>query len=151
VRNYFELWKMIARCNSYRVVSPLGALPLGDPNGGVVYLRVVLSPEEASRICLCFWKRLSRKRNNVVVFPFAFQIAVQQPFRPLWSRLLLHDHEPSEHHLLCASSSYWCRCFRHQGSFYWISHLLDISLRLVPTLLSCSAWETLLVATLPPA
>jgi hypothetical protein len=53
-----------------------------------------LSPEEASRICLCFWKRLSRKSNNVVVFPFAFHIAVQQPFKPLWSRLLLHDHEP---------------------------------------------------------
>jgi hypothetical protein len=31
----------------------------------------------------------------VVVFPLAFHIAVQQPFRPLWSRLLLHDHEPS--------------------------------------------------------
>jgi hypothetical protein len=31
----------------------------------------------------------------VVVFPFAFHIAVQQPFGPLWSRLLLHDHEPS--------------------------------------------------------
>jgi hypothetical protein len=46
-------------------------------------------------ICLCFWKRLSRKSNNVVVFPFSFHIAVQQPFRPLWSLLLLHDHEPS--------------------------------------------------------
>jgi hypothetical protein len=45
-------------------------------------------------ICLFSWKRLSRKSNNVVVFPFAFHIAVQQPFRPLWSRLLLHDHEP---------------------------------------------------------
>jgi hypothetical protein len=31
----------------------------------------------------------------VAVFPFAFHIAVQQPFRPLWSLLLLHDHEPS--------------------------------------------------------
>jgi hypothetical protein len=67
----------IPRCNSYRVVSPLETLPPGDPNGGVVYLRIVLSPEEASRICLCFWKRLSRKSNNVVVFPFAFHIAVQ--------------------------------------------------------------------------
>jgi hypothetical protein len=54
-----------------------------------------LSPEEASHICLCFWKRLSRKSNNMVVFPFAFNIAVQQPFRPLWTRLLLHDHESS--------------------------------------------------------
>jgi hypothetical protein len=61
----------------------------------VVYLQIVLSPEEAAHICLCFWKRLSRKSNNVVVFPFAFHITVQQPFRPVWSRLLLHDHEPS--------------------------------------------------------
>jgi hypothetical protein len=31
----------------------------------------------------------------VVVFPFAFHIAVQQPFKPLWSRLLLYELEPS--------------------------------------------------------
>ena len=43
-----------------------------------------------------FGKRLSRKGNNVVVFPFAFHIAVQQPFKPLWSRLLLYDLEPSQ-------------------------------------------------------
>ena len=43
-----------------------------------------------------FGKRLSRKSNNVVVFPFAFHIVVQQPFKPLWSRLLLYDLEPSQ-------------------------------------------------------
>jgi hypothetical protein len=43
-----------------------------------------------------FGKRLSRKCNNVVVFPFAFHIAVQQPFKPLRSRLLLYDFEPSQ-------------------------------------------------------
>jgi hypothetical protein len=44
-----------------------------------------------------FGERLSRKNiNNVVVFPFAFHIALQQPLRPLWSRLLLCDHEPSQ-------------------------------------------------------
>jgi hypothetical protein len=43
-----------------------------------------------------FGKRLSRKSNNVVVFSFAFHIAVQQPFKPLWSRLLLYDLEPSQ-------------------------------------------------------
>jgi hypothetical protein len=43
-----------------------------------------------------FGKRLSRKSNNVVVFPFAFHIVVQQPFKPLWSCLLLYDLEPSE-------------------------------------------------------
>jgi hypothetical protein len=42
-----------------------------------------------------FGERLSRKIYNVVVFPFAFHIAVQQPLKPLWSRLLLCDHEPS--------------------------------------------------------
>jgi hypothetical protein len=43
-----------------------------------------------------FGKRLSRKSNNAVVFPFAFHIAVQQPFKSLWSRLLLYDLEPSQ-------------------------------------------------------
>jgi len=32
----------------------------------------------------------------VVVFPFGVHIAVQQPFKPLWSRLLLYDLEPSQ-------------------------------------------------------
>jgi hypothetical protein len=40
-----------------------------------------------------FGERLSKKSYNVVVFPFAFHIAVQQPLKPLWSRLLLCDHE----------------------------------------------------------
>jgi hypothetical protein len=31
----------------------------------------------------------------VVVFPFAFHIAVQKPLKPLWCRLLLCNHEPS--------------------------------------------------------
>jgi len=33
--------------------------------------------------------------DNVVVFPFAYHIAVQQPFKPLWSRLLLYELETS--------------------------------------------------------
>jgi hypothetical protein len=33
--------------------------------------------------------------KKLVVFPFVFNIAVQQPLRPLWSRLLLCDYEPS--------------------------------------------------------
>jgi hypothetical protein len=32
----------------------------------------------------------------MVVFPFDIHIAVQQPFKPLWSRLLLFDLEPSQ-------------------------------------------------------
>jgi hypothetical protein len=47
-------------------------------------------------VYLCFWKEATRKSNNVVVLPFAFHIAVQQPFKPLWSRLLLYDLEPSQ-------------------------------------------------------
>jgi hypothetical protein len=43
-----------------------------------------------------FGERLTRKSYNVVVFPFAFHMAVQQPLKPLWSRLLLCDHEPSQ-------------------------------------------------------
>ena len=32
------------------VILPLETLPPGDPSGGVVYLRIVLSPEEASHL-----------------------------------------------------------------------------------------------------
>jgi hypothetical protein len=55
---------------------PLETLSPGDPIGGVVYLRIILSPEEASRIygISVFGKRPSRKNDNVVVFPFAFHI-----------------------------------------------------------------------------
>jgi len=76
---------------------PLETLHPGDPIGEVVYLRIILSPEEASRIydISVFGKRLARKSDNVVVFPFAAHITVQQPFRPLWSCLLLYELEPS--------------------------------------------------------
>jgi hypothetical protein len=43
-----------------------------------------------------FEERLSRKSYNVEDFPFAFHIPVQQPLKPLWSPLLLCDHEPSQ-------------------------------------------------------
>jgi hypothetical protein len=46
-----RIFSFLFVCSHYRVVSPLETLPPGDPNGGVVYLRNVLSPEEASR----FW------------------------------------------------------------------------------------------------
>jgi len=32
------------------VILPLETIPLGDPSGGVVYFRTVLSPEEASQL-----------------------------------------------------------------------------------------------------
>ena len=46
-------------------------------------------------IFILFGKRLSRKSDNVLVFPFSFHIVVQQPFKPLWSRLLLYELKPS--------------------------------------------------------
>ena len=87
----------LSSCHNACMTSPLETLPAGDPIGGVVYLRIILSPEEASHMCdiSVFGKKLSRKSDNVVVFPFAFHIAVQQPFKPLWSRLLLYELEPS--------------------------------------------------------
>ena len=89
--------------------------------------------------------RLSRKSNNMTVFLFPFHIAVQQP-----SNLFGHASSYAimnhlEHCLLCASS----RCFQHQRDLCRISLLLNISLHLVPTLLICPAWETLLEAMLP--
>jgi hypothetical protein len=52
-----------------------------------------------------FGERLSRNSYNVVVFLFAFHIAVQQPLKPQWSRLLLCDHEPSQRsNVLCFMS-----------------------------------------------
>jgi hypothetical protein len=39
-----------------------------------------------------FLERNYPGKFNVVVFPFALHIAVQQPFKPLWSR---HELEPS--------------------------------------------------------
>ena len=56
-----------------------------------------LSLEEESRICISvFGKRPSWKSNNVVDFTFDFHIAIQQPFKPLWSRMFLYDLEPSQ-------------------------------------------------------
>jgi hypothetical protein len=68
-----------------------------------------LSPDEASHIF--FGERLSRKSYNVVVFPFDFYIAVQQPLKPLWSRLLLCDHEPSQPSTVLCFKSLLMNCF----------------------------------------
>jgi hypothetical protein len=47
---------------------PLETLPLGDPIGGVVYLRIVLSPEETSRIygISVFGKKLHYTINKII-------------------------------------------------------------------------------------
>jgi hypothetical protein len=105
-------------------------------------------------MCICiygFGKRLSRKSNNVVVFPFVFHNAVQQPFKPLWPRLLLYDLEPSQTSFALDFKTLLMTPRPASEEFYRSSLLLGISLRLVPTLLTCPAWETLLLAMLPPA
>ena len=48
---------------------PPEALPPGDPSGGVVYLRIVLSPEEASRPYECFITRGFLRRGVVSTSP----------------------------------------------------------------------------------
>jgi hypothetical protein len=48
----YEGWAQC--CNSCHVIFPLETHPLGALISGVVYLQIVLSPEEASHICLCF-------------------------------------------------------------------------------------------------
>ena len=48
---------------------PPEALPPGDPSGGVVYLRIVLSPEEASRPYECFITGFFLRRGVVSTSP----------------------------------------------------------------------------------
>jgi len=89
-----------------------------------------------------FGKRLCRKSNNVVVFPFAFHIVVQQPFKPLWSRLLLYDLEPSQESFALRfkslrgvdqkhpeSCEMWC--WRRKEKISWTDHVRneDVLLR----------------------
>jgi hypothetical protein len=97
-----------------------------------------------------FGKRLSRKSNNVVVFPFAFHIAVQQTFKPLWSRLLLYDLEPSQASFALRFKSLLMTLLSAPEEFLSKFSSSRYLFRLVPTLLTCPAWETLLVAMIPP-
>ena len=61
---YYSERKIVSRTCCW--IFPLETLHLGNPNGGVAYLRIILSPEEAFRTCISvFGKRLSRKSNNV--------------------------------------------------------------------------------------
>jgi hypothetical protein len=84
----------------------------------------------------------------VVVFPFAFHIAVQQRFKPLWSRLLLYNLEPSQASFALRFMSLLMTLCLTSEEFYQSSLLLGLSLCLVPALFICLAWETLLVAML---
>jgi hypothetical protein len=73
-----------------------------------------------------FGKRLSRKSDNLVVFPFAFHIAVKQPFKPLWSCLLLYELEPSR--------ASFALCFKSLLMTLLPASVFGVSLRLTPTL-----------------
>jgi hypothetical protein len=123
-------------CLDTYLTFPLETLSSRDLIGGVVYLRICfVSRGSISLIYLCFWKVTILESDNVVVFPFAFHITVQQPFKPLWSRLLLYELAPSR-----ASSRYWWRCFWHQFCFLSLSDAYP---------LTCPARKALPVATLP--
>jgi hypothetical protein len=103
------------------------------------------------RFVSVFGKTLSRDNNNVVVFPFPFHFQIQRPLKPaLISACCCMIMNHLEHHLLCASSRYRCCCFRHLRNVYWSFLTLNIAFRLVPTLLDCPAWGTMLVAVLSP-
>jgi hypothetical protein len=91
------------------------------------------------------------KSNNVRVFPFAFYVALQQLFKPFWSRQLLYDLEPSQASFALHLKTLLMSMCPASEEFYRSSLFLGISLCLVPSLLMCSAWETLLVAMLPTA
>ena len=85
-------------CKSFCLAFPLETLP---PSPRRSEWRSNLSPDRftsrgsISHFFCVFGKRLPEKCNNVFVFPFAFHTAVQQTFKPLWSRLLTYDHESS--------------------------------------------------------
>ena len=102
-------------------------------------------------VYLCFWKEIIQEITDVILYPFAFHIAGQQPLKPLWSRLMLYDLEHSQASLALRFKSFLMTLLPASEDFCRSSLLLGISLRLVPTLLTCPAWETLLVAKLPPA
>jgi hypothetical protein len=85
---------------------------------------------------------------DAAIFTFCFSTAAIQT---LWShQLLLHGCEP------CRAS--FANCFKSVlmslllASEEFLSDFLPlgISLRLVPALFICPAWETLLVAIIPP-
>jgi hypothetical protein len=64
----------------------------------------------------------------VVVFPFAFHIAVQQLLKPLWFHLLLCDHEPSQPSTVLCFMSLLMSLLPTSGELYWSSLVLGLFL-----------------------
>jgi hypothetical protein len=77
-------------------------------------------------------------------------MAVQQSFKPLWSRLLLYDLEPSQASFALRFQSLLMTLLpvylELLSKFPSSGYLL-----LVPALFICPVWDSLLVAMLPPA
>jgi hypothetical protein len=67
-------------------------------------------------VSLFFERDYPGKVIIVVVFPFAFHIA--QPFKPLWSRLLLYDLEPSQASFALRFKSFLMTLFPSSEEFY---------------------------------
>jgi hypothetical protein len=59
-------------------------------------IHLAFSRESFWHMSLFLERNYPRKSNNVVVFQFAFHIAVQHPFKPLWLCLLLYDVQLSQ-------------------------------------------------------
>jgi hypothetical protein len=71
--------------------------------------------------------------------------------KSLWSRLLLYDLEPSQASFALRFKSLLMTLLPSSEEIYRSFLLLGISVRVVPTILTCPAWDTLLVTMLPPA
>jgi len=89
---------------------------------------------------LVFGKRLARKSDNVVVFPFVSTSQYNSRSNHSGHACCYTNLNYLEHHLLCASSRYWWHCFRHQ---FWCLSTSNA----YP--LNCPAREALPVATQP--
>jgi hypothetical protein len=112
-------------------------------------IKIIFFLSNSAYLRFVFGNWLSQKSNNIAFFPLAFHITAQQHFKPLWSRLLLNDHEPSRALLVLCFKSLLMLLVPVSEKFVSEFLPLSISLPLVSTRLICPVWETLLVGKLP--
>ena len=107
-------------CNAC-MTFPLEPYSPGDATGGVVYLRIILSPEEASHIYdTSVWEK--DYPGKVVMWQFIHLRSTSQynsRSNHSGNACCYTNLNHLEHHLLCASSRYWWYCFQHQ--FWFLS------------------------------
>jgi hypothetical protein len=72
-----------------------------------------------------------------------FHIAVQQPLKPLWSRLLLCDHEPSQTSTVLCFMSLLMSLLPASGEFVSEFPSPRVILILIPSSLTLPAWVAL--------